>query len=155
MTAVTPDPYRALFPLGVLFGLAGAALWPLHALGWIPYPAPLHWTLMIQGFQHCFILGFLLTAMPSFLHAKRTNPTELAIAATAMVAFLAFSLASRPAWAQAAYVSTILLVAAMGARRQALFPSLHLASASILSHSEWCSRSCSGWAGSSSRRSLR
>lgn len=117
MTSVAVDPYRFFFPLGVLFGLVGAALWPLHALGWIPYPAPLHWTLMIQGFEHCFILGFLLTAMPSFLHAERTRPAEVALAAAAMVGFLAFSLAARPAWAQAMYVSTILLVAVMGARR--------------------------------------
>ena len=114
---MAPDPYRVFFPMGVVFGLVGASLWPLHALGWIPYPAPLHWTLMIQGFQHCFILGFLLTAMPSFLHAERVKPVELILAAAAMLAFLAFSLAMRPAWAQASYVVTILLLAVMGVRR--------------------------------------
>lgn len=117
MIAVAPDPYRLLFPLGVLSGLVGTALWPLHALGWIPYPAPLHWTLMIQGFEHSFILGFLLTAMPSFLHAEHAKPSELALAVAAMLGFLAFSLAARPAWAQAMYLLTILLVAVMGARR--------------------------------------
>ncbi len=114
---MTPDPYRLLFPLGVLFGLVGAALWPLHALGLIPYPAPLHWTLMIQGFEHCFILGFLLTAMPSFLHAERARPAELGVALAAMLGFLAFALSGKMAAAQGLYLVTIGLVFTMGARR--------------------------------------
>src|SRR5215470_15370218 len=60
----TPDPYRVLFPLGLLFGLIGAGSWPVHLLGIGPYPAALHRALMVQGFEHGFVLGFLLTAMP-------------------------------------------------------------------------------------------
>jgi len=117
VTRAIPDPYRILFPLGVLFGLLGAAVWPLHALGLIPYPGPLHWTLMIQGFQHSFILGFLLTAMPSFLHAERCKPAELFTAVVCMVGFGIFSLIGRPVVAQALYVATLALVASMAARR--------------------------------------
>jgi len=117
VTRVAPDPYRLLFPLGILFGLLGAAVWPLHALGLIPYPGQLHWTLMIQGFQHCFILGFLLTAMPSFLHAERCKPIELLIAVVCMAGFGLFSLAGWPVAAQALYVASLALVASMAARR--------------------------------------
>lgn len=111
------DPYRVLFPLGVAFAIAGAALWLLHAAGAIPYPASLHWHLMTQGFQHCFILGFLLTAMPSFMSSQRCRPWELGAAVAGMVGFGAATLLGAGAAAQACYVATILLVATMAARR--------------------------------------
>lgn len=110
-------PYRVLFPLGILFGIVGASLWPLHALGLIPYPTPLHPRLMIQGFEHCFILGFLLTAMPSFLHAPHARPAELGIAAGAMAGFLVLGLAGLWVPAEALYMGTILLVLAMAVTR--------------------------------------
>jgi len=113
------NPYRILFPLGVAFGIIGAALWPLHALGLIPYPAPLHWHLMAQGFQQCFILGFLLTAMPSFMSTRHCHPLELAIAVLGMAGFGAASLVGASAAAQAFYLVTILLVVAMAGRRLA------------------------------------
>lgn len=111
------DPYRILFPLGVAFAIAGAALWLLHAAGAIPYPASLHWHLMTQGFQHCFILGFLLTAMPSFMSSQRCHRQELGAAVAGMVGFGAATLLGAGAAAQACYVATIFLVAAMAARR--------------------------------------
>lgn len=79
-----PDPYRLLFPLGVAFALWGVAVWPLAAAGLIPYPAPLHRALMLQGFEMCFVLGFLLTAMPGFTGGQRFKPFEMVIAFTAM-----------------------------------------------------------------------
>jgi uncharacterized protein involved in response to NO len=112
-----PEPYRLLFPLGVLYALVGVALWPLHAAGWIPYPATLHWTLMIQGFLHSFVLGFLLTAMPAFLHGEKARPWETAIAVISMVAFGVSALAGWTVAAQAAYLVTILLLAQAGIRR--------------------------------------
>jgi len=112
-----PDPYRILFPIGVAFGVIGAALWPLHAWGIIPYPATLHWHLMTQGFQQCFILGFLLTAMPSFMSAERCRPMELAAAVGGMVGFGAAALLGADAVAQAFYVATILLAGGMARRR--------------------------------------
>ncbi len=113
------DPYRILFPIGVAFGIMGAALWPLHALGLIPYPAPLHWHLMTQGFQQCFILGFLLTAMPSFMSTQKCHPLELGVAVAGMVGFGAAALLGAGAAAQACYLATLLLILTMAARRLA------------------------------------
>jgi uncharacterized protein involved in response to NO len=110
-------PYRVLFPLGILFGIVGTALWPLHALSLIPYPTPLHPRLMIQGFEHCFILGFLLTAMPSFLHARHATRAEIGIAAGAMAGFLVLGLAGLWVPAEALYLATLILVLVMGATR--------------------------------------
>ncbi|HEX7076833.1 MAG TPA: NnrS family protein [Candidatus Eisenbacteria bacterium] len=116
--AEPPDPYRILFPMGVAYGIAGAALWPLHALGLIPYPAQLHWTLMAQGFQHCFILGFLLTAMPSFMHAEHCRRSELVIAVVAMAGFGVAAVLGWAAATQACYLATLALIVAMAFRRR-------------------------------------
>ena len=35
------EPYRPLFTLGILEAVAAALVWPLHAAGWIAYPAAL------------------------------------------------------------------------------------------------------------------
>ncbi len=110
-------PYRILFPLGILFAVVGASLWPLYALHLLPYPVPLHPRLMIQGFTHCFILGFLLTAMPSFLHSPPATGAETGTAAVAMVGFLALNLAGFAPAAQGLYLLTILLLISMGLRR--------------------------------------
>jgi uncharacterized protein involved in response to NO len=75
------EPYRLLFPIGVLIGLIGVGLWIAHAAGWIDYPANRHAALLLLGFQQCFVLGFLMTAMPAFLHAPHCRPAELGAAA--------------------------------------------------------------------------
>jgi uncharacterized protein involved in response to NO len=110
-----PEPYRLLFPTGIAYALLAALLWPLYALGWIPYPATLHWTLMIQGFIHSFVLGFLMTALPAFLRAGKAEPAETASVFGATVAFGILSLVGMHAAAQAAYllsIATLILVAA-------------------------------------------
>ncbi len=112
-----PEPYRILFPLGVAYTLIAALVWPLWATGWIPYPAPLHWTLMIQGFLQCFVLGFLLTALPAFLHSEKVRPMETAAASACMVAFGTFALAGSMAFAQVAYLGSLAVVVQAGVRR--------------------------------------
>jgi uncharacterized protein involved in response to NO len=112
-----PEPYRLFFPLGIAYALLAALVWPLYALGWIPYPAPLHWTLMIQGFIHSFVLGFLMTALPAFLHAGKAGPAETALAFGATVAFGVLSLGGWHAAAQAAYLLSIAVLIVVAARR--------------------------------------
>jgi len=115
--ARTIDPYRLLFPLGVLYAVVGALLWPLHAAGLIPYPAAAHWTLMIQGFQHCFILGFLLTSMPAWMHSLPSRPWELATAMLLMLGVGAAALLGAPFAVQVFYAATLVLVVVMALRR--------------------------------------
>lgn len=111
------DPYRVLFPLGVLYGVVGALLWPLHAAGLIPYPAVTHWTLMIQGFQHAFILGFLLTSMPAWMHSLPSRPWELATATVLMLGVGSAALLGSILAVQLFYVATLALVVVMALRR--------------------------------------
>lgn len=117
LTGTTIEPYRILFPMGLLYAVASALLWPIHALGWIPYAATTHWTLMIQGFQHCYILGFLLTALPAFLHSERCRPAELATVAAAMVVLGVAAVSGWVVAAQAAYLVTLMTLVYVAARR--------------------------------------
>jgi uncharacterized protein involved in response to NO len=116
-TAPGVDPYRVLFPIGLLYSLLAALAWPLHVAGALPYPAGMHWTLMIQGFVHCFILGFLLTALPAFLHADRCHRLELAFAAGSMALLGVATLAWWAALAQAAYLLSLATLFGVAARR--------------------------------------
>lgn len=68
LTDLASEPFRILFPAGILAGLLGALLWPLHIVfGFGPYPGPQHAHLMVCGFFGGFILGFLGTAGPRLL----------------------------------------------------------------------------------------
>lgn len=111
------DPYRVLFPIGLTWGLIGAGLWPLHALGLTAWPAVAHRMLMIQGFEQSFVLGFLLTAIPGFTHGERCRPSELAIATLSALTFGVAVLAGRFMVAEAAFVASVLLLLAAVARR--------------------------------------
>jgi len=65
------EPFRIFFPLGLLLGMIGVALWPLfvwHAISF--YPREAHLRLMIEGLMGSFIIGFLGTAGPRLLDAR-------------------------------------------------------------------------------------
>jgi uncharacterized protein involved in response to NO len=113
------EPYRVLFPIGLAYGLAGALLWLLHAGGRLAYPGPLHRALMIQGFELCFVVGFLLTALPGFLHAEKCHPVELALATLFALGFGALAWARQMAAAEACFVLTVLLLVVAALRRLA------------------------------------
>lgn len=112
-----PDPYRVLFPIGLAWGLIGAGLWPIHALGLIAWPGVAHRMLMIQGFELSFVLGFLLTAIPGFTQGERCRPAELAVASLGALTFGLAVLAGRAVIAQAAFVLSVLLLISAVARR--------------------------------------
>ncbi len=65
------EPYRFFFPLGVLAGVVGVALWPLWLGGVLQtYPGLAHARIMTEGFFTAFILGFLGTAGPRMLGVR-------------------------------------------------------------------------------------
>ena len=103
-----PAPYRLLFPLGALFAIAGVLPWPLHAMGLTPWPGPLHAGLMIQGFELCFVLGFLLTSIPAFTHGEPATALELGRALLGPLAFGIAAAFGAEALALAAFTLTLL-----------------------------------------------
>ena len=116
-TDSAPDPYRVLFPLGVIYAIAGAAPWLLYAFGRMPWPGPLHRALMIEGFELCFVLGFLLTAIPAFTHGARCTPLELAGAVAGPLVFGLCAALGLEAAALAAFTLTIVWLAVAVVRR--------------------------------------
>src|SRR5678816_2783825 len=64
------EPFRVFFPAGVLAGIIGVSLWPLHFANLISlYPGQNHARIMAYGLFGGFIFGFLGTAMPRMLGA--------------------------------------------------------------------------------------
>ncbi len=69
------EPFRVLFPIGVLASLLGVTPWLSFALGWTQPPSSYsHGMLQILCFEASFAIGFLMTALPRFLE---TTPTKL------------------------------------------------------------------------------
>ncbi len=84
---IAVEPYRVLFPAGAALGILGVLPWLLTALGAPGYPAERHRSLMIEGFELCFVAGFLLTAMPAFTHGARCRRAELQRICVAIAGF--------------------------------------------------------------------
>ncbi len=124
-TRLAPDPYRVLFPLGILAALAGLLPWLVFAVaarGWWPeswplwWPGPAHAALLAQGFELAFICGFLLTAMPAFTHGPRCTPGELAVVTTLVGTFILLRAFEVP-YAAWAWLATLLAVGVIVGRR--------------------------------------
>ncbi|HYV28671.1 MAG TPA: NnrS family protein [Candidatus Eisenbacteria bacterium] len=65
------EPFRVFFPEGLLSGIIGVSLWPLHFSKLITlYPGQAHARIMAYGLFGGFIFGFLGTAMPRMLSAS-------------------------------------------------------------------------------------
>ncbi len=71
------EPFRLLFPLGALIGVAGVMMWPLYI--WhvtSTYPGQWHARVMIEGFATAFVIGFLGTALPRMLDVPQWSILE-------------------------------------------------------------------------------
>jgi uncharacterized protein involved in response to NO len=72
------EPFRLFFPIGLLLGIVGVALWPLYYAGFATtYPGTMHARLMVEGFMASFIIGFLGTAGPRITSTSHFSPGEL------------------------------------------------------------------------------
>lgn len=74
------EPFRLLFPAGVVLGIAGVMMWPFYV--WkltAVYPGQFHARVMIEGFLTAFVIGFLGTALPRLLDVPRLTVIEAAV----------------------------------------------------------------------------
>lgn len=91
MRELADEPFRLFFPVGVLVGLAGVSLWPLHFGHVMPlYPGLSHARLMAYGFFGGFIFGFLGTAMPRMLSVRSFSSIEVVLL---LLVYLAMAIA--------------------------------------------------------------
>jgi uncharacterized protein involved in response to NO len=81
------DPYRVLFPLGVLLAWAGVLHWLLLAVGAIgEYRSIFHAFAQIEGFMSCFAVGFLFTLIPRRTATAPPAAWQMAVAVAAPIA---------------------------------------------------------------------
>ncbi len=112
------EPFRLFFPLGLVSGIVGLALWPLHLWGVLAiYPGVMHARLMIEGFMGAIIIGFLGTAGPRLLSAARFTARELGTLVALHFANVAAHLAARPALGDAFFCAELIALAVVLGRR--------------------------------------
>ena len=80
------EPYRLLFPLGVLLAWAGVLHWFLLSVGVIEeYRSIFHAFAQIEGFMTCFAVGFLFTLIPRRTATAPPAAWQMAVAMAAPV----------------------------------------------------------------------
>jgi len=115
---VRAGPYRIFFPLGVVAGVIGVGHWTLWSAGWLKESNPfLHATLQIQGFLTCFVIGFLMTALPRFLGTAPASLAEWSSAWAAEFCFIVLSLQKQWLQAQVCFLVAIAVTICFAARR--------------------------------------
>jgi uncharacterized protein involved in response to NO len=124
LTRATPDhgaptdPYRIFFPLGIVLGVAGVAIWLAYGLGWTSrYSGRAHAFVQAEGFLYAFIAGFLLTAVPRFTGtAAPSRAIQVLLAAGLAASAAAFELQAFAA-GHALFLAVHLGVMALAVRR--------------------------------------
>ncbi|MEE8384411.1 MAG: NnrS family protein [Dehalococcoidia bacterium] len=112
------EPYRVLFPLGLLLTWAGVLHWFLHGLGLLhDYRPVFHSIAQIQGFMMCFAVGFLFTAIPRRTGTGPPAPWQMAVALLAPVGCTVAAWFQAWAWSQACWAAMMLVLIGFAVRR--------------------------------------
>lgn len=111
------EPYRALFPLGLLWGASGVALWLLYFAGFVSVPLIPHAYIMIFGFFLAFVSGFLMTALPKMTGTFAATAFERAGAVGLISAGVVCAFLGQLAMAYALSVAQIGFLMWFGLRR--------------------------------------
>ena len=112
------EPFRIFFPVGLLLGAIGVALWPLfvwHAINF--YPREAHLRLMIEGLMGSFIIGFLATAGPRLLNAQPFRATETFSLVALQLVSASFHFTQRRNLGDGVFLMTLVLFLSFVARR--------------------------------------
>ncbi|MFN0149983.1 MAG: NnrS family protein [bacterium] len=112
------EPYRLFFPLAIVIAFVGVGHWLAYAHGWSStYSGLAHSQLQAGGYVGCFVLGFLMTALPRNAAAPPASFAEVGIALAATIAqVIALSMG---AWIPAigAQLAIFVFIAYFAARR--------------------------------------
>jgi uncharacterized protein involved in response to NO len=105
------EPFRLLFPLGILWSLIGATHWILVSAGVRQNSVPLYHGLMqIQGFGSCFAAGFIMTFLPRMMGAPPARRWELLLAVALVLLGIAWLEARHFVLAQSAFLAFVVLL---------------------------------------------
>ena len=104
LSRLVREPYRLLFPLGVLFGITGVGHWLSYAVGWSShYSGFLHAGVQMQAYIAAFIAGFLMTFVPRLTSTRPASAAESCLVTGLLVAVWALLMNGRWVLAQAAF----------------------------------------------------
>jgi uncharacterized protein involved in response to NO len=107
------EPFRVFFPIAVVVSLVAVMLWPAMFWGWISfYPKEMHGRLLLQGFVGGFAFGFMGTAMPNVLTARRFTPKEIGGLLVLYLLMLGCHLAQATGWGDGLFLLMLLLFGA-------------------------------------------
>jgi uncharacterized protein involved in response to NO len=112
------EPYRTLFPLGVLLAWAGVLHWLLHAVGLLAnYEPVFHSIAQIQGFMMCFAVGFLFTAIPRRTGTGPPAAWEMIVGLLAPIGTTIAAWYERWTISQAFWITLVLVLVRFAVRR--------------------------------------
>ena len=112
------DPFRVFFPAGLVYGLWGVGAWLAFSLDLLKgYPGVLHTSLLLGGFELCFIVGFLMTAVPRFTGTGFASKGELLSGATLLVIPGILAALDLGAFIYLSSLATMLFLVVFGYRR--------------------------------------
>jgi len=117
-TLAVAEPFRIFFPLGLLLGAIGVALWPLfvwHAINF--YPREAHLRLMIEGLMGSFIVGFLGTAGPRLLDALPFGAMETSVLLALQIISASLHLMQKARLGDVTFLITLVLFLGFVGRR--------------------------------------
>lgn len=109
LKAACAEPYRVLFPLGLLGAAAGLGVWiPYYfwpqAFG---YPGQSHAALQIQGFLLCFVFGFLGTMLPKVHGVAPLGAAQFLTFPAGLLALMGAALLDFPLLAQIIHLALL------------------------------------------------
>ena len=112
------EPFRLLFPLGALFGCIGVGHWLGYASGWsTTYSGFFHASMQVGLYLPCFIIGFLMTALPRFSSTAPASTPELLLVLLLFATEVVGLALGRWIMAEAAFAGLLLFLAAFAGRR--------------------------------------
>jgi uncharacterized protein involved in response to NO len=112
------EPFRVLFPLGVVLGWVGIGHWLTYALGVTQtYSCLAHGLVQMEAFMMAFAAGFLLTALPRRTQTSPPSAIEMWLAAGALVATTLAATEQNWVAAQVGYVALFVVLLQFAVRR--------------------------------------
>lgn len=118
MNDLRREPFRALFPLGALFGIIGVGHWFLYAAHLSSASSSyFHASMQVGAFMFCFISGFLLTALPRFSQTAPASNAELARVIIFLLGQAVFLLLGWFAAAEACFIGLLICLIQFAGKR--------------------------------------
>lgn len=111
------EPYRLLFPLGVVFGCLGVAHWLSYGLGIADASAHYHASVQIGAYLYCFITGFLWTALPRMAGVPAASRLELSLLLTLLAAQIVLLALGHAMFASLCFTGLLILLVFFAVRR--------------------------------------